>query len=143
MLIQSGMSFLHSKPMSFEDRNNQSRFCRKVVMNTSFSDLNRFGDVSIAKGGKPALHQESMGYIHDPFCGFTMHTTSDYLLVGLVAKLLKFLCRCVSTTIETRKPTDNAVIGSALDREDSVEVHRPGRLYTAHERGAAYSRFAV
>src|SRR5580698_4586365 len=88
VLVQSGMSFLHSAPVAFQDCDNKGGFCRKVMVNAGFSNLNRVGDVGIAESREASFYEETMGYIHDPFCCIAAHTTSDYLLVGLVAKIL-------------------------------------------------------
>lgn len=73
MLIQSGMSLLHSAPMPLQDGDDKGSFCRKVMMDTSFPDVNRIGDVGVTEGGESSLQQESMGYIHDAFCSISRH----------------------------------------------------------------------
>jgi len=86
MLVQSSMPLLHPVSMPFQDRNDKGRLRWKVMMDTRLPNLNRFCDVGITEGREPSLHQQLMGHVHDPLCSISMHTLSDYLLVGLVTK---------------------------------------------------------
>ena len=93
MLVQSGLSLLHAEPVPFQNCDDEGGCCWEMMMDTRFSNLNGVGDVGITEGGEASLHQESMGNIHDPFCCVAAHVVSDYLLVGLVAKILGNILR--------------------------------------------------
>jgi hypothetical protein len=64
-----------------------------------------------------------MGYIHDPFCCIAAHTTSDYLLVGLVAKILGKI-RMLGHFATVARTGRSMVIGAWSEIRSAGEVLR-------------------
>ncbi len=59
--------------MSPEDRNDQVRLRRKVMMNTGLADLDSLGNIRVAERRVSPVRDKRLGRLEDAICGFTLH----------------------------------------------------------------------
>src|SRR5882724_4955741 len=72
--------------MRLENGCGQAGLRREVMMDAWFLDLDRFGDIGIAKSRISSLDHQGFRHLQNALCCFSLHAKVDYQLVGPDAK---------------------------------------------------------